>query len=50
MSRKTQITVPEDIDQIIKEYKESQLVTQGELSWTQALLQLVRKGYQSDKK
>lgn len=47
MSRKTQITVPEDIDMIVNAYIESQKVVQPNISWTQALLQLVRKGSHS---
>jgi len=43
-SRKTQITVPNDIDKIVNEYISKQTPIQGNLSWTQALLQLVRKG------
>lgn len=44
MSRKTQITVPEDIDTIVHAYVESQKIIQPNISWTEALLQLARIG------
>lgn len=43
-TRRTTILVPPDIDQIVKEYQESQKDVQPDLNWTQALYQLARKG------
>lgn len=48
-SRRTTISVPSDIDQLVKEYQKSQKDVQPNLNWTQALYQLARKGAASNK-
>lgn len=44
--RRTSITVPSEVDKIIKDYQEQN----GISTWVGALMELVRKGYEASKK
>jgi hypothetical protein len=46
MSRRTSITVPKEVDKIIKDYQEKN----GISTWVSAMFELVRKGNKTNEK